>query len=50
MQVFQTSPAMGMPMKYVYLAIPISLAIMILHAVDSIFNDILRFSKEDAPA
>lgn len=50
MQVFQISPAMGVPMKYVYLAIPISLVIMILHAVDSIFNDILRLSKEDALA
>lgn len=38
LQVFQTSPAMGVPMKYIYLSIPISLVIMVIHAIDGVIN------------
>ncbi|MEW6624097.1 MAG: TRAP transporter small permease [Bacillota bacterium] len=33
MQIFQISPAMSLPMKYVYLSIPLSLLVMMLHAI-----------------
>ena len=38
LQVFQISPAMSVPMKHVYLAIPLSLSIMIVHALSGMFE------------
>lgn len=38
MQVFQTSPAMGMSMQFVYASIPLSSLIMILHALPAILK------------
>lgn len=38
MQVFQISPAMSLPMKHVYLSIPVSLLIMTIHALAGIFE------------
>ncbi|NMC32762.1 MAG: TRAP transporter small permease [Veillonellaceae bacterium] len=40
MQVFQISPALGLPMKYIYWSIPFSLAIMILHALAGIMDEL----------
>jgi TRAP-type C4-dicarboxylate transport system permease small subunit len=45
MQVFQISPALSLPMQYVYLSIPISLFIMIIHALAGItkeFTDLVN--------
>jgi TRAP-type C4-dicarboxylate transport system permease small subunit len=39
MQVFQISPALSLPMQYVYLSIPISLFIMIIHALAGITKE-----------
>jgi TRAP-type C4-dicarboxylate transport system permease small subunit len=38
MQVFQISPAMSLPMKHVYLSIPVSLLIMTIHALAGMFE------------
>jgi len=38
MQVFQISPAMSLPMKHVYLSIPLSLMVMSIHALSGIFE------------
>ncbi len=50
LQVFQISPAMSLPMKYVYSAIPASLIIMSIHAVSGIFSDLLRISGKEVSA
>lgn len=43
----QLSPAMRIPMRYVYTCIPIGSAIMIVHAVDAILQNLLElFGKE----
>lgn len=48
-QVFQISPAMGVPMRYVYLCIPVGLIIMTVHAVSGISTEIRRYAgKGDA--
>ena len=49
MQVFQISPALGLPMKYIYWSIPISLGIMILHSLAGIMDELNKaFGKEAA--
>ena len=49
MQVFQISPALGLPMSYVYWSIPLSLAIMIIHAFAGIADELHKaFGKESA--
>jgi TRAP-type C4-dicarboxylate transport system permease small subunit len=49
MQVFQISPAMSIPMKYIYYSIPISMLIMMLHALAGIAGRIRQIaSKEEA--
>ncbi|MFZ5946007.1 MAG: TRAP transporter small permease [Bacillota bacterium] len=45
MQVFQISPALSLPMQYVYLSIPVSLAIMTIHALAGIGTEILGLTK-----
>lgn len=43
----QLSPAMRIPMRYVYTCIPIGSAIMIVHAADAILENLLSvFGKE----
>ena len=49
MQVFQVSPALGMPMQYVYWSIPLSLGIMIIHSFAGIADELQKaFGKEAA--
>lgn len=49
MQVFQISPAMSIPMKYIYYSIPVSMIIMMLHALAGIAGRIRQIaSKEEA--
>ena len=49
MQVFQISPALGLPMSYIYWSIPLSLVIMMLHAVAGIADELHKaFGKESA--
>ncbi len=49
MQVFQVSPALGLPMQYVYWSIPLSLGIMIIHSFAGIANELQKaFGKEAA--
>ncbi len=49
MQVFQISPAMSIPMKYIYYSIPISMLIMMLHALAGIAGRIRQIvAKEEA--
>jgi len=36
----QVSPAMRLPMKYAYLAVPVGFGIMILHCLDKLLNDV----------
>jgi TRAP-type C4-dicarboxylate transport system permease small subunit len=46
LQVFQISPAMSLPMKHVYLSIPLSLLIMIVHALAGIFETFYEADDE----
>ncbi len=49
MQVFQVSPALQLPMKYVYWSIPLSLGIMIIHTLAGISDELHKaFGKEAA--
>jgi len=49
MQVFQVSPALGLPMQYVYWSIPLSLGIMIIHSFAGIADELHKaFGKEAA--
>ena len=49
MQVFQVSPALQLPMKYVYWSIPLSLGIMIVHTFAGIADELHKaFGKEAA--
>jgi len=43
MQVFQISPALSLPMNYVYYCIPISLTIMIIHSLAAITKEFVIF-------
>ena len=47
MQVFQVSPALQLPMKYVYWSIPVSFGIMIIHTFAGIADELHKaFGKE----
>ena len=49
MQVFQVSPALQMPMQYVYWSIPLSMGIMIIHSFAGIAEELHKaFGKEAA--
>lgn len=49
MQVFQVSPALQLPMKYVYWSIPLSLGIMIIHTFAGISDELHKaFGNEAA--
>lgn len=50
MQVFQISPAMSIPMKYVYYSIPISLLVMILHALAGIARQVRQMASKEGAA
>lgn len=39
LQVFQISPALGLPMKYVYVVIPMGFAVMAIHTLDKILDE-----------
>jgi TRAP-type C4-dicarboxylate transport system permease small subunit len=45
MQVFQISPALSLPMRHVYLSIPVSLLIMIIHALAGIGKEITNLKE-----
>ncbi|MFZ7103313.1 MAG: TRAP transporter small permease [Peptococcaceae bacterium] len=45
MQIFQISPALGLPMQYVYLCIPFSLMIMIIHALAGIGRELTEYKN-----
>ncbi len=47
MQIFQISPAIGLPMQFVYLSIPASLIIMVLHAISGIVKQIGQISAKE---
>ena len=47
LQVFQVSPALQLPMKYVYWSIPVSFGIMIIHTFAGIADELHKaFGKE----
>lgn len=49
LQVFQISPALSIPMKYIYWSIPLSLGIMIIHSIAGISEELHKaFGKEAA--
>ncbi|HKK83814.1 MAG TPA: TRAP transporter small permease [Atribacterota bacterium] len=45
MQVFQTSPALLIPMRYIYLCIPISFSVMLFHGLVMIWGESIRLLK-----
>jgi len=45
MQVFQISPALSLPMQYVYLSIPVSMGIMIIHSFAGIAKELANFDS-----
>ncbi|MDT8902060.1 TRAP transporter small permease [Anaeroselena agilis] len=50
LQVFQISPAMGIPMKYIYYSIPISMVIMMIHALAGIAGQVRRVATGEGEA
>jgi len=46
LQVFQISPAMGIPMKFIYYSIPISMSIMMVHAFSGIFRQFRKMAAK----
>jgi TRAP-type C4-dicarboxylate transport system permease small subunit len=48
MQVFQVSPALQMPMKYVYWGIPLSMGIMIIHSFAGIAEELHKAIGKEA--
>ncbi|AKL93806.1 tripartite ATP-independent periplasmic transporter, DctQ component [Clostridium aceticum] len=45
MQIFQLSPALRLPMKYVYLGIPLSFAIMFIHGLAFLFEMLTKHGE-----
>jgi TRAP-type C4-dicarboxylate transport system permease small subunit len=45
MQIFQTSPALLIPMRYVYLCIPISFSVMLFHSLVMLWGEAIQLSK-----
>lgn len=45
MQVFQTSPALLIPMRYVYLCIPISFSVMLFHGLVMLWREAIQLLK-----
>jgi TRAP-type C4-dicarboxylate transport system permease small subunit len=50
MQVFQISPAMSVPMKYIYYSIPASMLIMIVHALAGIARQLRLIGSKEGEA
>lgn len=48
MQVFQISPALSLPMKYIYWSIPLSLSVMFIHGLSGIANELNEFFSGEA--
>ena len=48
MQVFQVSPALQLPMKYVYWSIPVSFGIMIIHTFAGITDELHKALGKEA--
>lgn len=46
----QISPALSLPMKYVYSAIPMSMAIMIVHGISKLSNEVREYLGKDVAA
>lgn len=46
MQIFQVSPAMQLPMRWVYLVIPLGFVIMLIHGIAMIFGELFSKQKE----
>ncbi|MDD2352461.1 MAG: TRAP transporter small permease [Atribacterota bacterium] len=49
MQVFQTSPALLIPMRYVYLCIPISFSVMLFHSLVMLWGEVIGLSGRVSP-
>lgn len=45
MQVFQTSPALLIPMRYIYLGIPLSFSFMLFHGLIFLWEEVINLSK-----
>ena len=44
-QVYQISPAMGLSMRVVYLAIPLGFAVMVIHVFPLLLNELVRLRR-----
>jgi TRAP-type C4-dicarboxylate transport system permease small subunit len=49
MQVFQTSPALLIPMRYIYLCIPISFSVMLFHSLVMLWGEAIVLSGRTSP-
>jgi TRAP-type transport system small permease protein len=49
MQVFQTSPALLIPMRYIYLCIPISFSVMLFHSLVMLWGEVIVLSGRTSP-
>jgi len=49
MQVFQTSPALLIPMRYIYLCIPISFSVMLFHSLVMLWGEVIVLSGRVSP-
>jgi TRAP-type C4-dicarboxylate transport system permease small subunit len=48
MQVFQISPAMSLSMRYVYISLPVSMLIMVIHALQGVAIQIAIVTGKEA--
>ena len=46
MQIFQVSPALQLPMKWIYVGIPLGFSVMAIHALAKIFEELFMKEKE----
>jgi TRAP-type C4-dicarboxylate transport system permease small subunit len=49
LQIFQVSPAIQIPMRWVYLGIPIGFSILIIHALSSALEELIPYRQEANP-
>jgi len=48
MQVFQISPAMSLSMRYVYISLPVSMLVMVIHALQGMATQIAIMTGKEA--
>jgi len=45
LQIYQTSPALLIPMKIVYLCLPLSFSVMLYHGLVNLIGELIKFKE-----